>query len=198
MNRRQWGRKMTREPLYQKDDPMRATLKAFLLATCALAPALLAANARAADPAPVHITVIADLDDDLYDARAGRGGVDATRMAVADFGGTVLGRPIVVDSLNDHNKAAEAPGLATQAYDAGADLLMDVQNSPIAAAVSKVATDRHKLAISTGSGNPTLTRGGLQPLFLSLLVRWTGARDHHRQLSDAAAAWQALGHGRRG
>ena len=129
------------------------------LALCLLATSALATAARAADPAPVRITVIADLDDDLYDARAGRGGVDATRMAVADFGGSVLGRPVVVDSLNDHNKAAEAPGLATQAYDAGADLLMDVQNSPIALAVSKVATERHKIAISTGSAIPALTRG---------------------------------------
>lgn len=125
-----------------------------LLATCALT-----GVAHAADPTPVHITVISDQDDDVYDARAGRGGVDATRMAVADFGGKVLGRPIVVDALNDHNKPALAPGLATQAYDAGADLLMDVQNSPIAAAVAKVATERHKLAITTGSAIPTLTRG---------------------------------------
>ena len=125
-----------------------------LLATCALT-----SVARAADPAPVRITVLADLDDDIYDARAGRGGVDATRMAVADFGGAVLGRPIVVDSLNDHNKPAEAPGLATQAYDAGADLLMDVQNSPIAMAVAKVATERHRLAIVTGAAAPALTRG---------------------------------------
>ena len=129
------------------------------LALCLLATSALAPTARAADPAPVRITVIADLDDDLYDARAGRGGVDATRMAVVDFGGSVLGRPVVVDALNDHNKAAEAPGLATQAYDAGADLLMDVQNSPIALAVSKVATERHRIAISTGSAIPALTRG---------------------------------------
>ena len=125
----------------------------FLLATSALV-----TTARAADSAAIRITVIADLDDDVYDARAGRGGVDATRMAVADFGGSVLGRPVVVDALNDHNKAAEAPGLATQAFDAGADLLMDVQNSPIALAVSKVATERRKIAISTGSAIPALTR----------------------------------------
>jgi len=127
-------------------------------ATALLATSMLAGLAHAADPAPVRITIIADLDDDIYDARAGRGGVDATRMAVEDFGGTVLGRPIVVDSLNDHNKPAEAPGLATQAYDAGADLLMDVQNSPIAMAVAKVATERHKLAITTGAAVPALTR----------------------------------------
>src|SRR3984957_15445610 len=128
---------------------------ACLLAGTALVGVARVGGAHAADPAPIRITVIAELGDGLYDARAGRGGVDATRMAVADFGGSVLGRPVLVDALNDHNKAAEAPGLATQAYDAGADLLMDVQNSPIAAAVSKVATERKKLAISTGSANPT-------------------------------------------
>ena len=100
------------------------------LMLCLLVAIGISTGALAADPAPIRITVIADLNDDLYDARAGRGGVDATRMAVADFGGSVLGRPVVVDALNDHNKAAEAPGLATQAYDAGADLLMDLQNAP--------------------------------------------------------------------
>ncbi|SDS01997.1 ABC transporter substrate-binding protein [Bradyrhizobium canariense] len=136
---------------------MLARLKVLLLATCSFAASV--GVAHAADQAPVHITVISDLDDDLYDARSGRGGVDATRMAVADFGGTVLGRPVIVDALNDHNKPAEAPGLATQAYDAGADLLMDVQNSPIALAIAKVANERHKLAISTGAAAPALTRG---------------------------------------
>jgi branched-chain amino acid transport system substrate-binding protein len=138
---------------------MLARMKVLLLVTCSLVPAAFLGAAQAADQPPVRITVISDQDDDIYDARSGRGGVDATRMAVEDFGGTVLGRPIVVDALNDHNKPAEAPGLAKQAYDAGADLLMDVQNAPIALAISKVAAERHKLAISTGSASPALTRG---------------------------------------
>ena len=130
-----------------------------LLLACLLPCLALPAAVRAADPAPVHITVLADLDDDIYDARSGRGGLDATRMAVADFGGSVLGRPIVVDGANDHNKPALVPDLAAHAYDAGADLLMDVQNSPIALAVAKVASARHRLAITTGAAVPTLTRG---------------------------------------
>jgi branched-chain amino acid transport system substrate-binding protein len=135
------------------------------LMACLLAGTTLAGVAHAADPAPIRITVISDQNDDLYDARAGRGGVDATRMAVADFGGSLLGRSVLVDALNDHNKAAEAPALAMQAYDAGADLLMDLQNSPIAAAISKVAAERRKLAISTGSANPALTRAACSKYF---------------------------------
>jgi branched-chain amino acid transport system substrate-binding protein len=132
---------------------------------CLLAGTALAGVAHAAEPTPIRITVISDLNDDLYDARSGRGGVDATRMAVADFGGSVLGRPIVVDALNDHNKAAEAPALARQAYDAGADLLMDVQNSPIATEISKVATERKKLAITTIAASPALTRAACSKYF---------------------------------
>ncbi len=157
------------------------------LIACLLAGSALVTAARAADPAPVHITVIADLDDDVYNARAGRGGVDATRMAVADFGGSVLGRPIVVDALNDHNKAAEAPGLANQAFDAGADLLMDLQNAPIAAAISKVATERHRLAIGTNAANPSPDPRGVQPVFLPLLVRPAGHRRGVRELPGRAA-----------
>ncbi len=103
--------------------------------------------------------MITDLDGDLYDARSGSGGVDATRMAVEDFGGKVLGRAVVVDARNDHNKPGEVKALAESAFDAGADLLMDVQNSPIAIAASKVAAERHRLAIVTLAATPALTRG---------------------------------------
>ena len=92
-------------------------------------------------------------------------------MAGADFGGTVLGRPVVVDAFNDHNRAAEAPWFATRAYDAGADLLMDVQNSPVAAAVAKVAPPRRKLTGSTGWGHPPHTPAAPRPLLGGFLYQ---------------------------
>ncbi len=139
-----------------------APLWGFILGVAALS-ALLGrpteSSAQDRGDAPVRITVITDLDGDLYDARSGSGGVDATRMAVEDFGGKVLGRPVVVDARNDHNKPDEVRALAETAFDAGADLLMDVQNSPIAIAASKVAAERHRLAIVTLAATPALTRG---------------------------------------
>ena len=144
----------------RNDTPRTARLRASMAVT-GLASALLslaALPALAQDAAPVKITVLTDLDGDLYDARSGAGGVDATRMAVADFGGTVLGRPIVVDTRNDHNKPDLVTALAEDAYDKGADLLMDIQNSPIAVAASKVAAERHRLAIVTLAATPALTR----------------------------------------
>ncbi len=108
----------------------------------------------------VKIGLLLDLSGP-YATVTGSGSETAARMAVADFGGTVLGRPVIVDALNDHNKPAEAPGLATQAYDAGSDLLMDLQNTPIALAIAKIANERHKPAISTGSAAPALPRGAV-------------------------------------
>jgi branched-chain amino acid transport system substrate-binding protein len=134
-----------------------ALLAAFCTASQLAPHALEVAHAQ--DATPVRITVITDLDDDIYNARSGVGGLDATRMAVADFGGSVLGRPIVVDARNDHNNPDQVTALANDAYDKGADLLMDVQNSPIAVAVSKVAAARHRLAIVTLAATPALTRG---------------------------------------
>ena len=128
-------------------------MRPFLLALALTLPAI----AHAAEP--IRIAVINDGDDDLYGARSGRGGVDAVRMAVADSGPMLLGRPVVVDALNDHNHGPEAGALATQAINAGADLLMDIQDTPEALAVAKVANDRHRIAISTGSAAPALTRG---------------------------------------
>jgi branched-chain amino acid transport system substrate-binding protein len=135
----------------------RAALSTILCAA-ALLPLNMPSVAHAQEATPVRITVITDLDDDIYNARSGAGGVDATRMAVADFGGSVLGRPIVVGSRNDHNKADQVTALAEDAYDKGADLLIDVQNSPIAVAVSKVAAQRRRLAIVTLAATPALTR----------------------------------------
>ncbi len=135
---------------------LRVSMAAATLASAVVS--LASGPTHAQDPAPVRITVLTDLDGDIYDARSGAGGVDATRMAVADFGGTVLGRPILVDTRNDHNKPDLVTALAEDAYDKGADLLMDVQNSPIAVAASKVAAERHRLAIVTLAATPALTR----------------------------------------
>ncbi len=56
------------------------------------------------------------------------------------------------------NKPDQVKALAEGAIDAGADLLMDVQASPTAMAASKVAAERHRLAIVTLAATPVLTR----------------------------------------
>ena len=110
----------------------------------------------AADSGPIKIAVITDMSG-VYAAISGQGAVESTKMAVEDFGGKVLGRPVVVEGIDHRNNPAEAASKAREAYDSGAELALDMTNSGTAIAVSGVAKDKHKLAIVTGGGTSDLT-----------------------------------------
>jgi branched-chain amino acid transport system substrate-binding protein len=130
--------------------------------SAALALALLAgalggsAPVAAADNGPIKIAVITDMSG-VYAAISGQGAVDATKMAVEDFGGKVLGREIVVDAVDHRNQGPEAAAKAREEYASGAELALDMTNSATAVAVAGVAKDLHKLAIVTGGGTSAIT-----------------------------------------
>jgi branched-chain amino acid transport system substrate-binding protein len=126
-----------------------AVLSAFVIS--------LGAPVRGADEGgPIHVAVITDMSG-VYAALAGRGAVEATKMAVEDFGGKVLGREIVVDTIDHRNNGPEAAAKAREAYDNGAELALDMTNSATALAVSAVAKEKKKLAIVTGGASSALT-----------------------------------------
>jgi branched-chain amino acid transport system substrate-binding protein len=109
-----------------------------------------------ADAGPIKIAVITDMSA-VYAAVSGRGAVVATQMAVDDFGGKVLGRPIEVVAIDHRNNGPEAASKAREAYDNGAELAVDLTNSATALAVSGVAKEKHKLVIVTGGATSALT-----------------------------------------
>jgi len=109
-----------------------------------------------ADSGPIKIAVITDLSG-IYAALAGKGAVEATQMAVDDFGGSVLGRKLEVDAIDHRNNGPEAAAKAREAYDNGAELALDMTNSATALAVEGVAAEKHKLAIVTGAGSSAIT-----------------------------------------
>jgi branched-chain amino acid transport system substrate-binding protein len=113
-------------------------------------------GAGAADSGPIRIAVITDLSG-VYAALAGRGAVEATKLAVADFGGKVLGRPIEVVAIDHRNNGPEAAAKAREAFDNGAELALDMTNSATALAVAAVAKEKKKLAIVTGGGTSAIT-----------------------------------------
>lgn len=113
------------------------------------------ARTGAAD-GPVKIIVITDMQG-VYSALAGEGAVVATKMAVADFGGKVLGRPIEVVVIDHRNNGPESAVKAREALDNGGDMLLDMTNSAVALADSAVAKEKHKLAIVTGAASSALT-----------------------------------------
>ncbi len=112
--------------------------------------------APAQNTGPIKIAVITDMSG-VYAGLAGPGAVAATKMAVADFGGKVLGRTIEVDAIDHRNNATEAGTKAREAYDNGAELALDMTNSGTALAVAAVAKEKHKLAIVTGGGTSAIT-----------------------------------------
>ena len=100
------------------------------------------------DAAPVKIGVLTDLSGPAFDA-TGLGSVVAARMAVEDFGGKVLGRPIEVISGNEQLKPDIGSSIARQWYSRdGVDLIEDVPVSSVGLAVQQVAGEQKKLFIT--------------------------------------------------
>lgn len=127
-----------------------------LCASAVLATTFSPVTTSAADTSPIKIAVITDMTG-VYSGLSGQGSVVATKMAVADFGGKVLGRPIEVEVFDHQNKADISEAKTREAFDGGAVLAMDLVNSAAAVAAAGVAKQEHKLAIVTGAGSTVLT-----------------------------------------
>src|SRR2546427_6904505 len=86
----------------------------------------------------------------LYADTAGRGSVEAAKMAVADFGGQVLGKKIEVVWADHQNKADVGATHARTWFDRdGVDLIVDINNTAVAIAVNNLARERGKMVINT-------------------------------------------------
>lgn len=131
-----------------------STLTAFLLSGTVLVsgPAI----AQVSDDA-VRVGVLDDMSG-LYADLTGAGGVLATRMAVEDFGGKVLGKSIEVVVGDHQNKPDVGSALARKWLQTdGVDMVMGLNNSAVALAVQKLAWDLGRISIAVGSGTTELT-----------------------------------------
>jgi branched-chain amino acid transport system substrate-binding protein len=84
----------------------------------------------------------------------GQGSVTAAQMAVDDFGGNVLGKPVSV-IVGDHQlKPDVGSAIARRWYDTEqVDLIVDVPVSAIGLAVQSVANEKHRLMITHATGS---------------------------------------------
>ncbi len=111
----------------------------------------------------VKIGFITDLSG-LYSDIDGLGGVEAIKMAIADFGGTVLGKKIELVTADHQNKADIAASKAREWFDRdGVDMLIAGTNSGTNLAMSKVALEKKKPLISIGGGTARLTNEECTP-----------------------------------
>ena len=145
---------------------MRGGLTKARAAGCALGAGLLwtaAAQAQQISDDVVRIGVLSDMSG-LYADTAGRGSVEAAKMAVADFGGQVLGRKIEVVWADHQNKADVGATHARTWFDRdGVDLIVDINNTAVAIAVNNLARERGKMVINTGGASDILTNEHCAP-----------------------------------
>jgi branched-chain amino acid transport system substrate-binding protein len=106
---------------------------------------------------PVKIGVLND-QTGLYADLTGMGSVYATRMAVEDFGGKVLGRPIEVIFADHQNKPDLGSSIARQWIESdGVNVIVDIPNSAVGLAVREVTRTRNAVDINTGAATSDLT-----------------------------------------
>src|SRR6202045_4579905 len=110
-----------------------------------------AAKAQVSDDV-VKIGVLTDMSGPAS-TPTGPGSVAAAEMAVADFGGNVLGKPITVISADHQLKPDIAAGIAREWYDRDQlDLIVEVTVSAVGLAVQNVANEKKKLFITQSTG----------------------------------------------
>jgi branched-chain amino acid transport system substrate-binding protein len=114
----------------------------------------------------VKIGVLTDMSG-LYADLGGPGSVAAAQLAIDDFGGKVLGKPIQLVYADHQNKADVGASKAREWFDTQqVDLIVDVPNSGVALAVSKVANEKHKLFMVDNAGSTRLTNEDCNPYII--------------------------------
>ena len=115
-----------------------------------LAAAMLASTAALAQVSDdvVKIGVLTDMNGPAS-TPTGQGSVTAAQMAIDDFGGKVLGKPISI-IVGDHQlKPDIGGGIARRWYDVDqVDLIVDVPVSAVGLAVQNIANEKKKLFIT--------------------------------------------------
>ena len=110
------------------------------------------------DQQPVKIGVLTDMAG-MYKDIMGPGSLLAAQMAVEDFGGKVLGRPIQIVSGDHQAKADIGAAIARNWFDnQNVGAIVDIAQSAIALAVQDIARTRKKIIMHGVTGTPAITQ----------------------------------------
>jgi branched-chain amino acid transport system substrate-binding protein len=105
----------------------------------------------------VKIGVATDMAS-LYSDINGPGAVAAVEMAIADFGGTVLGKKIEIISGDIQNKADVAASLAARWYDTEkVDVILGAGASSASIALMGVAVEKKRVYLATDPASSDIT-----------------------------------------
>lgn len=140
------------------------TMKSSLLtAAIASVMTLSTVQAQGISDDKVKIGVLGDMGG-IYADVCGPGCVIAAKMAVEDFGGTVLGKPIEVISADDQNKPDIGSAKVREWVESqNVDAVTGLVASSVTGAVTKVLTDAKKIALISGSASHAFTTKACSP-----------------------------------
>ena len=111
----------------------------------------------------VRLGVLDDMSGPYADIQ-GPGDVVSVKMAVEDFGGTVLGKPIEVLSRDLMNKADVGAQIAREWYDVDhVDAILGLGNSAVALAVQDITRQKNRIDIVAAAGSTDLTGKACSP-----------------------------------
>jgi branched-chain amino acid transport system substrate-binding protein len=117
----------------------------------------------------VKLGILNDMSS-LYSDIAGPKSVAAARMAIADFGGTVLGKKIEIVFADHQNKPDVGSGIARRWIDEeGVDTIVDVPNSGVALAIQALTKEKKRVFLMSGPASSALTGASCSPYG----VHWT-------------------------
>ncbi len=134
-----------------------SVLVGFLSASLALS------AAHGAEGKPVRIGLLLDMSGG-YSEVGGAGSVTAAKMAVEDYGGKVLGRPVEVLVADTQNKVDIASAAARKWFDQeGVDAIVDMASTAAALAVFEIAKEKNKIVMVSLSGGVRMTNESCTP-----------------------------------
>jgi branched-chain amino acid transport system substrate-binding protein len=140
---------------------MKTSARSILLAAAAIAAGRLLMAEVSAES--VKIGVLND-QSGVYADFGGKGSVEAAKMAIEDFGGSVLGEKIEMINADHQNKADLATAIARRWYDVeGVDMITDLTLSTVALAVQQIAAEKKKIDIVVASSTSALTGAACTP-----------------------------------
>jgi branched-chain amino acid transport system substrate-binding protein len=138
----------------------RREMKSIGLAAVAIGSLLVAVPASAQG---VKIGILND-QSGVYADYGGKYSVEAAKMAIEDFGGTVLGEKIELITGDHQNKPDLATSIARRWYDVEhVDMITELTTSSVALAVQELSKEKKKIDIVVGAATSRITGDACTP-----------------------------------
>ncbi|MBR0823408.1 MULTISPECIES: ABC transporter substrate-binding protein [Bradyrhizobium] len=116
-----------------------------------------------AQQTPLKIGVLSDFSS-VYSDIGGQGNVEATKMAIEDFGGQMFGKPIEMVAADVLNKPDVASTIARKWWETeGVDMIIDLPTSATALAVMELSKQYEKVMIVTDAASSDITGKSCSP-----------------------------------